>query len=140
MKKSILILALLLCAGITQAQKIKLSKGDVLLDGEKIMTYDREDWGIQKIHLYSISEGEEQILMIKNQNETPTYYDDDYLQIKFLPFGLEAEMKNVKSWKGVIAWLVKQKLFDEDGKLVQEKVELFCKNYDENITNRTIRY
>ncbi len=140
MKKIILLFTIILSTNFTQAQKIKLSKGDVLSDGEKIMTYEREDWGTQKIHLFALGDGEEQILMIKNQNETPTYYDDDYLQIKFLPFGKEAEMKSVKSWKGIIAWLQKQNLFDENGKLIEEKVDLFVKNYDENITNRTIRY
>ena len=92
MKKIILFLIILLTASTTQAQKIKLKKGDVLLEDEKIMTYEREGWGTQKIHLFSLDNTKEQVLMIKNNNETPKNYDDDFLQIKFLNLGEMVEL------------------------------------------------
>ena len=36
-------------------------------------------------------------------------------------------------------WLVQNKVIDNTGKLNEEKVDLIIKNYDENITERTIR-
>ena len=140
MKKIILLLIILLTAATTQAQKIKLKKGDVLLESEKIMTYEREDWGTQKIHLFSLGTTKEQILMIKNNNETPKNYDDDFLQIKFLTLGETVELKSNKSWKDMIAWLIKSNIIMENGSLNNDEVPLFVKNYDENITGRTVRY
>ena len=140
MKKIPFILAILLITTTSYAQKIKLKKGDVLLDGKKVMTYDREDWGTQKIHLFSLTDKKEQILMIKNDNETSGYYDDDFLQIKFLQLGEMVELKSKKSWKGIIAWLFKSNIIDDNGMVKEEEIDLFVKNYDENITDRTIRH
>lgn len=139
--KKILFTSILFIGAIfmANAQKIKLKKGNLLVDGIETMTYDREDMGTQKIHLFDKNETE-QILMIKNQNETRGYYDDDFIQIKFLQLGETVEIKSTKTWKGLIQWLVKQKIISMDGMLNEENVPLFVKNYDENITNRTIRH
>ena len=140
MKKALLIVAVLFMITSINAQKIELKKGKLLLDGTQIMTFDREDWGMQKIHLYDIVDGKEQILMIKNNNETREYNDDDFLQIKFIQLGVTVEMKSHKSWKGQIAWLIKTSVLSKEGKVNEEEVPLFQKNYDENFTDRTIRY
>ena len=50
-----------------------------------------------------------------------------------------AEIKLNKSWKSIISWLMKNKIINNQGEVNNDKVELFIKNYDENITNRTIR-
>ncbi len=140
MKTVFLFLSLLLSFSMVNAQKIKLKKGNILLDGKEIMKFEREDWGTQKISLYTLSDNKEQILMIKNKNETPRYFDDDFVQIKFLQSGDMVEMKSTKSWKGIIKWLIKQNVISEDGIINEENLPLFVKNYDENITNRTIRH
>ncbi len=140
--KKLLFLTTILFIGIisiSNAQKVKLKKGNLLVDGKEVMTYDREDFGTQKIHLFDKNKTE-QILMIKNQNETRGYYDDDFIQIKFLQMGEMVEMKLNKSWKGIIRWLIEQKIITMDGMLNEEKIPLFVKNYDENITKRTIRH
>lgn len=140
MKQKLLLTSMLFIGTIfiLTAQKVKLKKGNVLVDGKEIMTYDREDWGTQKIHLYS-DDKTEQLLMIKNDNETSGYYEDDFIQIKFLQIGEMVEMKSDKSWKGLISWLFKQEIIDMKGIVNEEKIALFIKNYDENITDRTLR-
>ena len=77
--------------------------------------------------------------MKKNSNETPKYYEDDFTQIRFLTFGKLLETKINKSWTNLLEWLVQNKVIDNTGKLNEEKVDLIIKNYDENITERTIR-
>lgn len=140
--KKLLLLTTILFIGtisISNAQKIKLKKGNLLVDGKEIMTYDREDMGTQKIHLFDKNKTE-QILMIRNQNETRSYYDDDFVQIKFLQIGEMVEMKLDKTWKGIIGWLIEREIITLDGMLNEKNIPLFVKNYDENITNRTIRH
>lgn len=138
--KKIITIALLLVFGTLQAQKIKLKKGDVLLDGNVIMTYEKEVWGVHKITLTSLENEKDLVEINMNDNETSEYYEDDYVQIKFLSTGDLVEMKMNKSFKKIIEWLVKKKMITSDGKINEKDLPLFVKNYDENITNRTVRY
>lgn len=139
MKKRILTAAFLLCSIITFSQEVKLKKEKVLCDDKEIMTFDVERWGTHQIHLYSLDSKEEQINILKRDNETSGYFDDDFVQIKFLTLGKTLELKMNKPWSTLIEWLIKNKALGTDGKLNEEKVDLLIKNYDENITNRTVR-
>ena len=49
-------------------------------------------------------------------------------------------MKMNKPFKKIIEWMIKKKVITEEGAVDTDKLELFVKNYDENITNRTVRY
>lgn len=122
------------------AQKIKLKKEEVLLDGNAIMKYEKEMWGVHKIHLYTLDTDKELIEINNNDNETTKYYDDDFVQIRFLTNGEMVEMKLNKSFPKIIEWLIKKKIITVDGKINEDNIELFVKNYDENITNRTVRH
>lgn len=141
MKRKILlsIAFTVLVSSLGFSQKVKLKKGKVLVDGKEIMTYKRESWGAYKLHLFSLKSEDELIELNKNDNETSTYYDDDFLQIRFLTQGKVAEVKDKRSFKKIIQWLIKKKVITENGELNTDKVDLFIKNYDENITNRTVR-
>lgn len=139
-KKTALLLTLLLLATIAQAQKVKLKKDQVLLDGKAIMSYEKEMWGVHKIHLFTLDTQDELIEINNNDNETDKYYDDDFVQIRFLTQGKMVELKSNKSFKKMIEWLIKKKIIDTNGTLLVDNIDLFVKNYDENITNRTVRY
>lgn len=140
MKKFIVLIIVILTANITCAQKVKLKKDQVLLDGKAIMSFEKEMWGVHKIHLYTLNTQDELIEINNNDNETERYYDDDFVQIRFLTQGKIVELKMNKSFKKVIEWLLKKKIIDSNGSLLEENIDLFVKNYDENITNRTIRH
>ena len=64
---------------------------------------------------------------------------DDFIKIKFLDIGKKLEFKFPKTLKGIVKWLVQKKIITLDGEINYDKVDLFIENYDENITNRTIR-
>jgi len=140
MKKAIFTSIVLLLSLTVNAQKIKLKKGEVLLDGKAIMKYEKEIWGVHKMHLFSLDTEDELIEINHNDNETKRYYDDDFVQIRFLSSGELVEMKMDKSFKKMIEWLIKKKIIATDGKVIENNIALFVKNYDENITNRTVRH
>ncbi|MDM1061141.1 hypothetical protein HXZ62_00975 [Empedobacter falsenii] len=139
MKKSLLTIGLLILTATVFSQEINLKKGKVLLDGKEILSYERQNSGDLEIHLYNLETKDEVLYMKKNSNETPKYYEDDFTQIRFLTFGKLLETKINKSWTNLLEWLVQNKVIDNTGKLNEEKVDLIIKNYDENITERTIR-
>ena len=123
-----------------RATVVELKKGNVELDGKVIMTFEKEVWGVHKIHLYDLSTEDELIEINNNDNETSNYFDDDFVQIRFLTTGDLVEMKMNKPFKKIIEWMIKKKVITEEGAVDTDKLELFVKNYDENITNRTVRY
>ena len=137
--KKLLFLAALSTATIASAQKVQLKKDAVIIDGAHTLNFKRGIMGAGQIYLFSIADNKEQVAMFVNDNQTATFADDDFLQIKFIPLGLTAEIRhNHMPWKTQISMLAKNEIFTPAGELRTDKVELFIKNYHENITNRTI--
>jgi hypothetical protein len=139
MKQILFSIAFLFSTVTSFSQEIKLKNGKVLIDGKEILSYERQDWGDMEIHFYNLENKEEVLYMKKNSNETRTYYEDDFTQIRFLAFGKSLETKIDKPWKKFVEWLFQNKVFDNAGQFNEEKIDLFIKNYDEKITARTIR-
>ncbi len=65
------------------------------------------------------------------------YLDDDFLQTTFLATGQKFEIKG-RVYKDVLLLLLKNKVLTSDGVIDDSKIELFIKNYDEKITDRTL--
>jgi hypothetical protein len=139
MKQIFFTIAFLISNITSFSQEIKLKDGKVLIDGKEILSYERQNWGDMEIHFYNLGTKDEVLYMKKNSNETRTYYEDDFTQIRFLTFGKSLETKIDKSWKKFVEWLFQNKVLDDKGQFNEEKVDLFIKNYDEKITARTIR-
>jgi hypothetical protein len=139
MKQIFSTLVLLIATVTVFSQDIKLKDGIVLLDGKEVFTYEKQNWGDMEIHLYALGTKDAVLYMKKNSNETPTFYDDDFTQIRFLTFGKLLETKSDKPWPKLIEWIFQNKVFDQTGQFSEEKVDLMIKNYDENITARTVR-
>jgi hypothetical protein len=137
MKKKLLIIVFLFGTLLSHAQDIKLKKGIVYCDDKEILTYTSEIFGVFQYHFFTLDTKEEILFIKKNDNGT-TKFEDDFTQIKFLKFGKMAETKQDKPWKKYILWLIQNKVLDTNGILNEEKIDLFIKNYDENITNRTV--
>jgi hypothetical protein len=78
-------------------------------------------------------------MISRRDNETPKFYDDDYVQIKFLQLGKNLEVKTDRPWKKFIQWLLENEAIDNAGNISEPKVDLLIKNFDEHITSRTIR-
>jgi len=65
------------------------------------------------------------------------HLDDDYTQIKFLTIGQKVEIRG-GNLKEAIKLLLKNEIIKDDGTLDEAKIDLFIKNYDENISERTV--
>ena len=121
------------------AQTVELKNDEVLLDGKKIFNYKIVSWSVYELHLSSIETNKEVIMISRRDNETPKFYDDDYVQIKFLQLGKSLEVKTDRPWKKFIQWLLENEAIDNAGNISEPKVDLLIKNFDEHITSRTIR-
>ena len=132
---------LMLCMTMASfGQKIKFKKDKVLVDGKEMFNFERRALGTE-ISIYNLGTDDEIIYMIHNNNETPQYQQDDFTKMVFIEEDVIIESTNlVGSWKRMIQTLIKQKVIDENGKINVEKLGKFRKKYDENITNRTVRY
>ena len=141
-KKLVLSIAFtILLTAVGFSQKIKLKKGKVLVDGKAIMKYERQGLGA-KITLYSLDNDDEIIDMLAKGNETPHCRGDDYCMMFFSEDEIKVETSqfNGMSWKRVIKQIIRSKVLDMDGNINSEKLKKFARKYDENITNRTVRY
>lgn len=139
MNKNVLIIALIFVAGIANAQKIKLKKDIVYLDGNEVFKYEKRNWNTELL-LYPIGADDEVIFIEYNNNETRDYTDDDFIKIDFVDQNLKMESNSkIGTWKFILKWMVQNKVFDKDGNLNAERIEKFVDRYDENITNRTVR-
>lgn len=94
-----------------------MKKDEVLLDDKKIFNYKIVSWGVYELHLSSIETNKEVIMISRRDNETPKFYDDDYVQIKFLQFGKSLEMKTDRTWKKFILWLLENEAIDKTGNI-----------------------
>lgn len=139
-KNTLFLLIAFFCFANMNAQKIKLKKGFVLVDGEKNFEYEKGDGGTE-LSLYTLGREIEILFMMKNKNETVGYLDDDFKQITFIKEKQKLETATYRSYphKWFIEKFIKEKVLELNGKINSEKLEVFFSKYDENITNRTIR-
>lgn len=139
MKLKLFLVVLFTISGLVNAQKIKLKKDKVICDGVEILKYEFRDYKTE-LYLFELDSDEESVFIQWHNNETRDYRDDDYLKIHFLKLDLKMETSNADgSWKYTIKWLMENKLVNSEGQFDVDKIKLFIKKYDENITNRTIR-
>lgn len=142
MKIKILSLLTFVFISLTQAnaQEVKFSKGDVLVDDVKKFEYEKKALGNQ-FSLYTPGRESEIVFIKFNNNETAKYIEDDFLQITFIKDQKKIETMAFKGRnnKWIIEKLLNDKVLDLQGNIDSEKLEAFYVKYDENITNRTIR-
>ncbi len=125
----------------SQKIKVKFKKGKVLVNGTEILIYEKRELGDEFI-IYSIKNREEIADMVQMNNGTSAYLEGDYKRMYFNNEEIKIESSRIysKGWKYVIKLLIKNKVLDMTGKVNLERLQKFAKKYDENITNRTIRY
>ena len=140
MKKILSIIFLLFAFSFANAQKIKLKKGKVLLDGKELFKYEKEAMGTE-FYMYDLKTDALILSMQSMDNETRGYIEDDFTKIYFVKekTTIEPNALHGYSYKKTIEKLIKRKVIDENGNISESKLEEFADQYDENITNRTIR-
>lgn len=126
MKLQLCILFALFTVTVSVAQKIKIKKGIVYVDGEKCLTVDGDP---NNVSIYNL-EGEELVFLKFIHN---TKYADTYNKITFLDSKLSFTSKSYIFTKKL---LIKKLLASKtivNCELVEEKVERFVLKYDEDV-------
>lgn len=137
--KLILSLVIALASFTTlKAQKVKLKKGIVLIDGEPRFEYKKSE--ASSLSIYTLNTQNEIIFIHLNSNGTITYLDDDYKEITFINEKRKLESSKLRgAYKLIIQKLIQEKVLNLDGSINSDKLDTFFTKFDENITNRTIR-
>lgn len=152
--KVFLLFAFFLCAtNIMVAQKVEIKveikDNKVLVDGKEILKYEKIN--AFQHSFYSLTDDEELLMYKYSDNETQSYHQDDFIILNFLTAKKKIEttdvmkavsglgMNSKKNMEKLIAWLLKEKVFDANGVFNTAKLDTFYEKYNENITERTIR-
>lgn len=150
MKKNILALSFIcLTFNLAISQEVEIKSNKVLLDNKEILKYEKSD--LYNHSFYSLNNDDEILYFKFDNNETPTYMEDDFFILNFLTEKKKIESKNTskiisglginskKNMEKLIGWLLKEKVLNNDGTINSERLETFYEKYNENIINRTIR-
>lgn len=132
------------------SQKVEIKDDKVFLDNTEILYYEKSN--AFNHSLFSLKDKTEILFYKFDQNESPNYLDDDFIVLNFLSEKKKIESKDKgkaisglglnakKNMQKLIEWLLKERVLNTDGSINSEKLDVFYDKYNENITNRTIRY
>jgi hypothetical protein len=142
------IFSIILGFSFSNAQEISLKDDNVLLDGKTILKYEKIN--LTQYSFYDLNDDE--ILMFKSfDNETPKYIDDDFYVLNFLVAKKKIEstdfslivsglgINSRKNMEKMIKRLIKEKVLTVDGKINNDKLDIFYEKYNENVMERTTR-
>jgi len=115
--------------------KFKYKKGYVFVQKKEVL---KLRYSIGYFYVSDLNTGEEMMYFRINDNETPSYFDDDYVKVFFNDSEKEFESKSHQ--RILMAQMINEDVFDSDWNLVEENVDKFIRKYDENISNRTVRF
>jgi hypothetical protein len=88
-------------------------------------------------YLYDLNTSEEIMYFYINYNDTPDYFNDDYVKVYFTKAKKSFESKSY--YKIIMEKLINEKIITPDWHIDEEKLNDFIEKYDENISNRTRR-
>ncbi len=138
MKKSILTTLLSLMTLLCFSQEVKFKKDIIFVDKKEFLSFEKGGtFGAVSYDLHELVSKKRIITLVYNNGGTHMELSDDYTQIKFITTGVKAEISG-GDLRQAIKILLKNEVLTADGTIDESKIELFIKNYDENISNRTI--
>ena len=147
MKKTSLILVFLVFQ-LSFSQKVEIKDDLIYFDNKETLKFIKND--LIEFSILSLND-DEIIYSNFHNNETETYYEDDYIVINFISEKIKVEstkdenaisglgLNSKKNLKKLIEWLVKEKVIKLDGTLDKDRIAIFYDKFNENITNRTVR-
>ena len=114
-------------------QKVKIKKGIASIDGIPYVKTEKEAGNLSIYGLKSDSE----LIFIKYYDPTPDNLQntDWYYIVRFLESKKELEI--LKSLKGIIKLLYKDKVINENGTINEEKMDVFISKYGSDISGRS---
>ena len=134
-KTQIVLILLFAIIASMSAQKVKLKKGIVYVDGNEFLKYEKK-FEDSELLLFPIGKEVEIIFLKYDGNGTRGYglTSDDFIQIQFVAQILKLESgSHADFWKQIIKWMIQNKIFNEDGTLDDEKVAKFVDRYHEEV-------
>ncbi len=151
MIRNLLLGVLMLAGAAAAAQEVEIKEDKVLLDGKPLMKYEKIN---TRQHSFYTLDGDTELMMYKwSDNESRDYMEDDFFILNFLTEKIKVEsnqsrhqsvaglgMNSKKNMEKLVKWLLKEKVINADGTLNPERVQTFYDKYNENITERTVRY
>ncbi|MDV3866276.1 hypothetical protein CMU00_13355 [Elizabethkingia anophelis] len=134
----LILMVLFFSVTIIYGQKISIKKRILIIDDKEVFkTESSGQFGALGYVFYDLKKETPVLKIIANNGGTHMYLDDDFLQTTFLATGQKFEIKG-RVYKDVLLLLLKNKVLTSDGVIDDSKIELFIKNYDEKITDRTL--
>lgn len=138
MNRSFLTFLLLFISSFAFCQNIKLKKDKVLVDGKEILSYEKGGvFGAVAYDLSELNSNKRIIILVQNNGGTHMELSDDYTQIKFLTKGEQAEIRGGNIYNA-IKLLLKNGVLTPEGILDESQIDLFVKNYNEKISEKTM--
>jgi hypothetical protein len=138
MKKTILTVVLCLITLCCFSQKVKFKKDIVIVDEKEFLSFEKGGvFGAVSYDLYDLNSKKRILTLVSNNGGTHMELSDDFTQIKFITNGTKAEITG-GDLRQAIKLLIKNEVLKMDGSLDETKIDLFVKNYNENISERTI--
>lgn len=137
MKRILFLIALsLLFTQNSFAQKVKMKKGTIYLDGQEFLSYEKRSNGMEVVVFELNTEKELFTCIFYNGNKE--IRDDNYYRLVFSESVKSMEYSQPYWNKSLIKWLLEQKVLTDDGKIDDEKIDIFIKKFDEKVSERTI--
>ncbi len=115
------------------AQKIKIKKGNITVDGVLMFKTDRGIFTGEK-SLYDLNDNELVFIKWDHFNDPNTGEEIKYCSISFPDLELKTEV-DLNTFKGQLRLMFKNKIF-KDNTLVKEKVARFVKKYGLEFTKK----
>lgn len=148
MKTKLTFLILFIAVSSAIAQNVKIKKDKILVDGKHFLNYEKINTLTHSIY---DKEDNEFLFVSLKDNETPGNIDDDYYILHFIDEKIKVESADKRIYtfmsfsskkviQKIIKWLIKDKVITNEGTINKEKLNIFHSKYNEDITNRTIRY
>ncbi len=113
------------------AQHIHLQKRAVYADGEKVLAYQRGEWGTA-LHFRGLKSGRDIFYMrsLLGQKEYELI-PEEQIQIEFVGKGLQMKTTRRLSQEAWITMMAQMNVFDEDWEVVEENAQAFIERFGE---------
>ncbi len=119
-----------------QAQKVKLKKDVVYVDGEATFSYAKKTHGTEFV-VYTLNTKDELFTAIFYPGDTENR-DDNYYKLVFTNEKKSLEYTRTYWNKFLISWLLEQDILTVEGTMNLSKIDNFIAKYDENVSERTM--
>lgn len=143
------LLIIMLSTLLGMGQKIEISENKVFINDTHVLNYKQ----VSPVEAVVTALSSDEIVSLRFlDNGTARYTADDYFIISFFQHKQRVESSNYslsvqglginmrKNMEKLLQNLVRYKVMLDDGSMDEDFLEKFVIKYDENITQRTIRY